>query len=138
MTNAYRTDRIAYVTGFSSPVPVDIDPIDLNNVVNTTSEVLCLSGAPTTIVSYTVPAGKKLLIKGMKGTGHIESEFDLYVNASKRGFMWTSAAKPSEWQDYSSAPIVAVAGDSVTIQATQYETPSYTIRAALEGELQDA
>lgn len=134
MTEAYRTDHLAWIQA-SNVVNVNPDAVDLASVVNMTAELSVLPSTPTTLVTYTVPVGKKLLVKRVKGVGHIESEFDVEIDSIVRGYGWTSAATPNMNLNYQDTPLIANAGETVDIVATHYDTSSKLIRASLEGEL---
>jgi hypothetical protein len=134
MANTYATDDIATVT-VSNTVNVNTSPVVLANVVNEYNEFLCPSNTPTTIVSYTVPSGKTLLIKSVIGWGEADGEFLLYVDGVLKGGGRTSAAERTKNLLYAYGPVVATAGQVVTVKAEQNELATETMRANLMGEL---
>jgi len=65
-----------------NPVPVYIVPSATAVTTNIYSSVSSVaSSSPTTIVSYTVPVGKKFLLQLIEGSGENISVFDVKLNA---------------------------------------------------------
>jgi hypothetical protein len=93
------------------------------------------SGVLTTILTYTVPAGKTLNIDGMYGWGQADGEFLIKVDSVVVGGGWSSPSFRTLNIDYSSAPIPANAGQVVTINVTQYYSSTQDFKANLLGTL---
>jgi hypothetical protein len=92
-------------------------------------------GVLTTILSYTVPAGKTLDITGAYGWGVCDGEFIIKVDSVFVGGGWSSPSFRTLHLDYASAPIPATAGQVVTVNVTQYQTSTQDFKANLLGTL---
>lgn len=123
------TDRAVYVdilhdssggTGFA-------------NTINSYSETLVPFNLETTVLTYTVPLGQTLHITEVIGWGDTDGEFFVRVNTIQKGGGRTTAATPNFIGDYSSAPIIANAGDMVTITAHHYNPSAETMKVNLLG-----
>jgi hypothetical protein len=115
-----------------STIPLSVWGIPLN-VYNDTNSVP--PGIETTILTYTVPAGKSLSILGMYGWGNYDGEYTIRVNGIQIGGGWSSPSDRTLFVDFSAAPAAASAGQIVTINVTQYGTSSYDFQANLLGGL---
>lgn len=103
------------------------------NTVNTYSETLVPFATVTTILTYTVPAAQTLNVVEIIGWGDTSGEFLIKVNGITKGGGRSTAATPTFTGCYKSAPIVAVAGDVVTITAEHYNPSAKTMKANLLG-----
>jgi hypothetical protein len=93
------------------------------------------SSTLTIIVSYTVPAGKTLSIIGMYGWGTSDGEFAIKVDSVFVGGGWSSPSFRTLHLDYESAPVLANAGQVVTVNVTQYYASTQDFKANLLGQL---
>lgn len=103
------------------------------NTINTYSETLVPFATVTTILTYTVPVAQTLNVTEIIGWGDTSGEFLIKVNGITKGGGRSTAAVPTFTGDYRSAPIVAVAGDLVTITAEHYNPSVKTMKANLLG-----
>lgn len=93
------------------------------------------AGILTTILSYTVPAGKTLSITGAYGWGCYNGEYLIQVDGVTVGGGWTSAADINFHVNYEDAPVPATAGQVVTICVTMYSNHTEDFKANLLGTL---
>ena len=135
MSNTYTTDRLATVI-VGNTINVNTDPVDPANVVNVWDEQLLPTGTVTTIISYTVPAGKKLFVKEVVGWGEYEAEFIVDVDGVQKGGGWAAPAARNMILPYTPGPIIANTGQLVRVRAIQNSGASRTMRANLMGELE--
>lgn len=105
----------------------------LDTTINVYSDALVSFSTPTTILTYTVPALQDVYIVGAVCWGDTDGEFLIKVDGSTRGGGRTTAAMPVFSFSYSPAPILATAGQVITIQATHYNPASKTMKANLLG-----
>lgn len=103
------------------------------NTVNSYSETLVPFATVTTILTYTVPVAQTLNITQVIGWGDTSGEFLIKVNGLTKGGGRSTAADPNFQGDYRGAPIVAMAGDIVTITAEHYNPSAKTMKANLLG-----
>lgn len=103
------------------------------NTVNSYSETLVPFATVTTILTYTVPAAQSLYVTEIIGWGDTSGEFLIKVNGLTKGGGRSTAADPNFFGDYRGAPIVAAAGDVVTITAEHYNPSARTMKANLLG-----
>jgi len=103
------------------------------NTVNSYSETLVPFATVTTILTYTVPALQTLHVTEVIGWGDTSGEFLIKVNGLTKGGGRSTAADPNFLGDYRGAPIVAMAGDVVTITAEHYNPSAKTMKANLLG-----
>jgi hypothetical protein len=89
----------------------------------------------TTILTYTVPAGKTLDITGVYGWGQCDGEFLIKVDSVIVGGGWSSPSFRTLRLDYTAAPILANAGQIVTVNVIQYQTSTQDFKANLLGTL---
>ena len=90
----------------------------------------------TAIVTYVVPGGNTLLIRGIVGWGTYDGEFVVKVDSTVVGGGWSSPADRTLQVDYSAATIPATAGQTVTVNVVHYSTTTQTFKANLLGALQ--
>lgn len=90
----------------------------------------------TTILIYTVPAGKTLSILGAYAWGNYDGEFTIRINGTQIGGGWSSPSSRTLFVDFSAAPVGASAGQIITINVTQSGTTSYDFQANLLGGLE--
>lgn len=93
------------------------------------------SSTLTIILSYTVPVGKTLSITGAYGWGQADGEFAIKVDSVFVGGGWSSPSFRTLHLDYVPAPILATAGQVVTVNVTQYQTSTQDFKANLLGTL---
>lgn len=103
------------------------------NTINSYSETLVPFATVTTILTYTVPTAQTLNVTSVIGWGDTSGEFLVKVNSITKGGGRSTAADPNFQGDYRSAPIVANAGDVVTITAEHYNPSAKTMKANLLG-----
>lgn len=103
------------------------------NTVNSYSETLVPFATVTTILTYLVPVSQTLNITRVIGWGDTSGEFLVKVNGITKGGGRSTAAEPNFIGEYQGAPIVAVAGDTVTITAEHYNPSAKTMKANLMG-----
>lgn len=113
------------IGGGTSGIPV------FTSTVNSYSETLVPFATPTTILTYLVPVGQTLYVTEAIGWGDTNGEFLIKVNGITKGGGRTTAADPNFQGEYISAPIIAMAGDTVTIVAEHYNPASKTMKANL-------
>lgn len=101
------------------------------STVNSYSETLVPFATPTTILTYAVPLGQTLYVLEAIGWGDTNGEFLIKVNGITKGGGRTTAATPNFEGDYIAAPIIAMAGDIVTIVAEHFNPSSKTMKANL-------
>lgn len=102
-----------------------------DNTVNSYSETLVPFATVTTILTYSVPLGQTFHITEVIGWGDTNGEFLVKVNNITKGGGRTTAATPNFIGDYVMAPIIASAGDTVTITAEHYNPSARTMKANL-------
>lgn len=80
MTNAYRTDRVAYVNGFdqSNPMPVVMKPEESVSIPGANAAVP--ANIVTTIVSFT-NTGSPFYFDGWLGTGQYEGDWFVAIDS---------------------------------------------------------
>lgn len=115
------------IAGSVGGVPV------FTSTVNTYSETLVPFATPTTILTYLVPVSQTLYVTEAIGWGDTSGEFLIKINGITKGGGRTTAATPNFEGDYLSAPIIAMAGDMVTIVAEHYNPSPKTMKANLMG-----
>lgn len=103
--------------------------------VNVFSEVDAMFATETTILTYTVPAGMTLSLTTVIGWGDNVGEFLVRVDGVLRGGGRTSAATLTLDLPYDSAPIIANAGQVVTVTITHYAPATRHFRANMLGGL---
>lgn len=104
--------------------------------VNEYAEVAnIVSEVETTVVSYTVPAGKTLNIQGFLGTGTATGRFKLFLDSTVRGILRSSAAERSPSITYVNGVIQAAEGVVVTVKAYHEELANQTFQCNLFGYL---
>lgn len=84
-TNDGGVDRRAYVTnGPDSPIPVEIvdDGVGGTSINEYDTASAVAKYTPTTIVSYTVPAGKTFYFKGVEASGENRAKYDVLIGES--------------------------------------------------------
>jgi hypothetical protein len=120
------------------PVPVNIvqdssGGTGFTSTINNYAETLVPFDTETTILSYTVSAGQTLYITAVIGWGDTNGEFFVRVNTVQKGGGRNTAADPSFVGDYHTAPIIANAGDMVTISVHHFNTSTRTMKVNLLG-----
>lgn len=104
--------------------------------LNTYTENLAVApSSTTTLFSYTVPAGHTYNFNGFIGWGTYDGEFLVLVNSTNKGGGWSSPTNRTLQINYGSTPIIANAGDNVTVTITNYATSSQTFRLNVLADL---
>jgi hypothetical protein len=103
------------------------------NTVNSYSETLVPFATVTTVLTYVVPLAQTLNILEVIGWGDTSGEFLIKVNGITKGGGRSTAANPNFVGTYQSAPIVATAGDTVTVTAEHYNPSPKTMKINLMG-----
>jgi len=116
----------------ANPVPVTVVS-EFGTPVNVFGEVDVPYATETTIVSYTVPAGKTLNLTGAMCWGEYVGEVFIRVDGVQKGGGWTTAAQITLDVDFDGAPVVAVAAQVVTVSIIHYKTATRHFKANILG-----
>lgn len=109
-------------------------PIPTN--ANAYTENLAVApGSTTTLFTYTVAGGTTYLFNGFIGWGTFDGEWLVTLNGANRGGGWSSPSNRTLQIAYGNTPIVAHAGDVVTVTITNYATATQTFRLNVLAEL---
>jgi hypothetical protein len=115
-----------------NPIPVTISGLPAyTSTWNQYSEALVPFNTETTILSHLVTS--TFYILGIEGWGDTCGEFFIKVDGTIVGGSRTTAAIPTCFTNYTSAPIQVNAGSIVTITATHYVPTTHTMRTNLFG-----
>jgi hypothetical protein len=122
---------LVHVGNNPSGIPV------FDSTVNVYSEALVPFNTETTILTYTVPADQRLYITQVHGWGYTNGEFVIYVDGDAKSGGFTSAAEPNYDGNFVTAPIVADAGQIVTITLSHMNPAAKTMKANLLGGIKN-
>lgn len=125
------TDGIAPVDGVKGLVVQQYQGLPINQF----GSVSVPSSTETTLVTYIVPMTKTLLIKQVVAWGDYDAEFFIRVDGTQVGGGRSSPSDRTLVLSYA-APIMANAGQTVTVAAMQYAPSAQTMNSNLVGELQ--
>ena len=86
----------------------------------------------TTLVSYTVPAGKTFRVTAITGSGEANGVFKLYVDSVRKLTLRNSAAAPNVQRTYRN-PLEVSEGKTVAFKVTHTRPQVQEFNATLEG-----
>lgn len=92
-------------------------------------------GVETTIVSYTVPSGKKFKLCSWSGSGTADAKFILYINGAKKMTLRNSVAFPNVNKEFVN-PIEVLSGITIAIKVWHSEVSTEEFSALIEGYLE--
>ena len=121
----------------SNPLPVTTSGTSGVTEIAIYGSQTVVFGATTTIVTYTVPVGKKFKVGTINIGGEADGEFTLEINSSIIAYIRNSASEQTKnvYFDYN---IVATAGQIVEIRAKNinYRKNAMVYKATLSGYTQ--
>lgn len=122
---------LVHVANSTSGIPA------FDSTVNIYSEALVPFNTETTILTYTVPANQRMYVTQVHGWGYTNGEFVIKVDGDAKSGGFTSAAEPNYDGNFVSAPIVADAGQVVTITLSHMNPAAKTMKANLLGGIKN-
>jgi hypothetical protein len=122
--------------GTNLHVVVDSGSITVNefaNGINIYGEVVAPFNTETTIISYTVPAGPSFKITAVEVWGDYFAEYFVRINGTQKSGTNVSAAERSKSLEFETGPVVALAGQVITISVQHQAMGNVKFHANLMG-----
>lgn len=131
MTNAYRTDRVAYVIGFdsSTPMPVVMKPEATESYPGANAAVP--ANSVTTIVSFT-NTGSPFFFDGWLGTGQYEGDWFVAIDSVTSPEDRSSASSMRAGTQFTSPRRIEV-GSIIDIKVEHYGSATGQFSATIFG-----
>lgn len=132
-----KDSKVAKRVVVANASPIEVDFSEIGNTVNSYSEILSLAGlATSTVVMYTVAAGKKLKLKRIDFSGGNRAVYSVDINnsiAAKHRTYYTNYNGEIIFND-----LLLIAGDVVKLIVENKTNITADFNSNLQGKLQDA